>query len=356
MKAFLPKCLPVAFSFLFVISACKKSDQPVANEEMTWKAIPMPADAMMDTGMSYTLSLPPSGMVYLTCSDHIFSSDDAGATWNESFYPVNYFPNGDTVSGVLSIAPNGVLYSSASVTWGGGAQSALLRSFNGGMSWGIVQIPGANGSNAAIGTPAFGSNGAVYLAVANSIYVSGDNGSTWAAILTISVGNSISSVAAAPDGALYAAIPGIGVLRSGNNGTAWDTVNTGLPSFAATTAPNILGISPAGVVYLEMPSANLDSATAGSGLYYSNNGGALWHQSNSGLPTNATVQAIHFLKNNSVLATTANACYISADGVSWSTYDLSMPTDEYRVMGVDAQQNLYIGDNDGLYKTVQPID
>jgi photosystem II stability/assembly factor-like uncharacterized protein len=352
MKTFLPKCLPAAFALFVLFSACKKSDQPLSNEIMTWKAISMPSDAMMDTDMTYNLSLPPSGTMYLTGCNRIYASDDGGTTWKESYYPVNAFPN-DTISGVLGVSPNGVLYSSASMAWSGGVQSALHRSRDGGTSWDILQIPGGN--NTAISTPAFNNKGDVYLGIGNSVCVSGNNASSWSAILTTDPNNGVPSVVVAPEGTLYVGIANLGILRSSNNGATWDTVNAGLPSFAANVSPNILGISPAGVVYLAMPSTNTDSAAAGI-LYYLNDGGARWQQGGNGLPNVASMQSMFFLKNGNAFAVTPSGCFTSTDGVNWSTFDLAMPTNEYRVMGVDARQNMYIGDNDGLYKTVQPVD
>jgi photosystem II stability/assembly factor-like uncharacterized protein len=352
-------------ALLAIIPACKDNDDPVnANNEASWVSVSLPNSIYQTPNTLYNIYFPASGMLYVASYNHLFSSSDGGTTWSDSHYPTNIDGSGDSLSGPLGVSPNGTLFTVISVTPGlngpSSTESKLYRSIDAGASWQEIQAPAGNGNDPYLGLPAFNTNGTAYITAHGNLYASADNGATWSLILSTNIsGNGEPTINVAPNGTLYACITNSGLLRSTNGGTTWDTVNAGLPSFTAAliTEPNIVGISPSGTIYSEIYIQHAAGNSYVNTLYYSNDGGTTWQEAGDGIANNANVSSMLFLKNNSVIATTAFGDFVSTDGINWMVYDINKPGNNAGLLGIDAQQYLYAENYLGaLFKTAKPLD
>jgi photosystem II stability/assembly factor-like uncharacterized protein len=343
------------------ISACKKNDDPVSNDEVTWKGLNLPAAVTQNQNPSFNLYTPSGGGLYLTSYGNLYRSNDNGDSWSQLPFPMTAFPPyADSSSGYLTVAPNGVLFSSNGVNYSNGSgpmgsKFVLYRSLDGGATWQNVAIPG--GMNNRMSPPICASNGTVYLALSNTIYSSTDNGTSWTTFVTVTAPV---NVAVAPSGTVYIMANNVGIMRTSNNGATWDTVNTGLPTFTPypQNEPFIVGISPSGTVYAEIYPLDAQGNMAGTGstFYYSTNSGTTWQVENNGIASSANVQSLYFIGDNKVIANTAMGNFISNDGITWSGYSIDMPANGAHLMGLDGQNYLYAGFFEGIFKTAKPLD
>lgn len=126
----------------------------------------------------------------------------------------------------------------------------------------------ANQVDAVVGLAYEAGSNALLKADARTLYRSSDGGKTWQKLTEAPVeGGQISSLAASPaaQGVLYVAGPGLGVLRSDDDGKTWSERNEGLPSreIIAVTAHT----TQAETVYAVLKD---------QGIYRSQDGGKSW--------------------------------------------------------------------------------
>ncbi|NGO55159.1 WD40/YVTN/BNR-like repeat-containing protein [Allomesorhizobium camelthorni] len=125
--------------------------------------------------------------------------------------------------------------------------------------------------------------GALLKSDGEAVYRSGNNGDTWQAIpLPPSANGSIAAVAtpAKRSGVVYVAGPGLGVLRTEDDGASWVALNTGLPSTKVTAFTAHAALPEA--IYAFVPE---------SGIYRSQDAGKSWKLMDRG-PEN-TRQLLH---------------------------------------------------------------
>ena len=132
---------------------------------------------------------------------------------------------------------------------------------------------------------ATGGGGRLLKAYPQSLYASRDGGKSWQEIplpRSIQRGR-VAAVAAAPTaaGTLYIAGPGLGVLRTTDEGATWVTLNGGLEDLS---------------IEAFAPHAKLDqtlyTAVAGRGIYRSEDGGKHWKRMDQG-PGGTVRQLVH---------------------------------------------------------------
>lgn len=182
----------------------------------------------------------------------------------------------------------------------------------------------------------------------NGIYRSDDSGSSWAAL---------SSSPAGPNGAkvynvralfyntnvvrLLATVEGAGVFISEDAGATWIASNSGLPANPAPSAgmsfENTLSL---GTLYL---------AIDGSGVYKSNNRGNSWTLAFAPDVLPATRQ-ISVAKGVLVAQTYAGLLKSSDSGVTWQKAGAGLPGGWTNNLKLDNADNLYASAADGVYK------
>ena len=114
----------------------------------------------------------------------------------------------------------------------------------------------------------------IFSGSANGVYYSTNDGSNW----TISGLSNQNVLTLAVSGSnLFAGTNGSGVFLSTDNGTSWAAVNTGLANLNVTS--------------LAFSGENLVAGTNGGGIFISANSGTLWTTGNPGL-TNLFVQTL----------------------------------------------------------------
>ncbi|HVB78742.1 MAG TPA: hypothetical protein VNE82_02195 [Candidatus Binataceae bacterium] len=126
----------------------------------------------------------------------------------------------------------------------------------------------------------------IFKATAENLYRSGDEGRTWTAVTLppAAARGRIAAVAVSAGNkpALYVAGPGMGVLRSDDDGRAWTSRSKGLPSDNNIVALAAHAAQP-GTVYVDV---------AGHGIFRSMDGGARWKLMDRG-PRERIVRFIH---------------------------------------------------------------
>ena len=97
---------------------------------------------------------------------------------------------------------------------------------------------------------------------------------------------------------VFAGTSEAGVFLSTNNGTSWNSVNTGLTSLS--------------VISLTVSGTDLFAGTAGGGIFFSTDNGGNWTPLNNGL-TNMSVEAI-LVNDANLFAATYGGVFLSTDG------------------------------------------
>jgi hypothetical protein len=176
-----------------------------------------------------------AGLAANGAQDFLRSTDD-GATWT-SIGQTNYFP--------LALSDDGTVYVRAG--------AGLARSDDGGTTW--TTLPGPPVTPAVLA--AKGKN--VFAGTSNGIFRSDDRGASWIpangsvaqGALTTRAGLLVvdmSSTALSPNGDLYVGAPGVGFLRSVDDGASWSVVKVGFvpTSCVVTEAAGLMCIGSGG--------------------------------------------------------------------------------------------------------------
>ena len=204
------------------VVGCKSSTESSTGATLIWQQIADPNDSTI-------ISFAPSGTtIYaLTSAGAVFRSTTDGDAW------VNVSPDH-----IFGIACNGTSIFAA------GQQTGVLRSTDNGDTWKLVL-----GLSNNLTPPTLAANGATIFAGMSkkpyglSIFRSDDNGDTWAeadsglssyqGVVTFGINTNAIFAETYPSSAkLY---------RSTNNGTAWSQIDTSEPSFYGVTAFTVSG-------------------------------------------------------------------------------------------------------------------
>ncbi len=174
------------------------------------------------------------------------------------------------------------------------------------------QTPGGNSASQAgpVMSLAVDAMDGSLLKAADGLFRSSDRGQTWqplripADLHPDSIQHVATSVAA--PSSLYAAGPGVGIVRSDDSGKTWRIVSTGLPTQEVT----------AFTVHSFRPDT-LYAWIAGQGIFRTEDGGGRWQKMDAG-PVGAVVALAHSTLDGSMntgwlYAATPNGPYLSMD-------------------------------------------
>ena len=272
----------------------------------------------------FQVAAPAPGRIYLlgwTADDNCqgaSSADfarslDGGQTWQrvtvtcDQHYPDRMFVNPNN--------PDQIFLSAT--TYG----PVTYASIDGGLTWQVLEL---NGNPFAIVDIAFdpAHPGRLFVATSDStLWTSANDGAEWSACGQISATPIYPYLLQFSQGNLYMLTQGWGtpsdpswhVYRSQDQCASWWKALDGLPSFAQT--------------FLADPHSpeKLVAATRGYGIYRSNNGGATWQESNTGISSPARVETLALSASDPKVILAAGtwprpAVYRSTDGgLSWST-------------------------------------
>jgi hypothetical protein len=169
------------------------------------------------------------------------------------------------------------------------------------------------------------------------VFISSDNGASWAPVNTGLGNRVVGALAVGPNGAggtnLFAGTyyEG-GVFRSSNNGTSWTQVNTGLTAvyvWALAVNPNGAG------------GTNLFAGTEG-GVFRTNDNAASWTQVNTGL-TSLDVRSLAFSGANVFAGTYGGGVFRSSNsGISWTEVNTGLTNTNVFALAVTGS-NLFAG-------------
>ncbi len=193
----------------------------------------------------------------------IYASTDYGTTWKQSTDGLPELPGVGGLYAIFRIIAlnNGTIFA---LTQGG-----VVRSTNDGASWVIVGVETLPvGLATSLSST---SSGKIFLATADGLYTSIDNGDTWISQKNMNGLNTKTSRLVATSDlnaeVLMSAVDGL--WFSNNDGVSWKKIRDAIPDNAAVAILNEQG------KYLE--------GTDRSGIYFSNNGGDSWSFRNNGL-------------------------------------------------------------------------
>ncbi len=137
----------------------------------------------------------------------------------------------------------------------------------------------------------------------DGIYLSTDNGGTWAQVTGLPINLTIYSLAIS--GSNTFAGTNKGVYLSTDNGNTWNAVNTGIPDTTISS--------------LTVSGSNIFAGTEFNGIYLSSDNGNSWNAINTGMPTHTTVQSIAISGSNIWAGTHGDGIYLSTNnGSNWT--------------------------------------
>ena len=281
----------------------------------------------------------------------IYRSTDNGDNWTN----IN---NGVNVSDIraISISSNGDIF--IAVHDGSGK---IYRSMDNGNSW-IQTITGLSVLNFRCLT--INLNRHIFVGTDSSIFRSIDNGNNWTEINnglpTPTHSIIVRSLAASPNGDMFAGLNTDGIYKSTNNGNNWFEVNQGLTDysieaivtnsngyiFTGTSLEGIFRSIDNGNNWIQInnglavtsdinaiafsTNGNIFAGTGGGGIYYSTNNGDNWEQKNQGL--NRTAVSEIAVNSNNEIFTSASGTGIfrsTNNGDYWIPCNLGLPNNAF---------------------------
>jgi hypothetical protein len=167
------------------------------------------------------------------------------------------------------------------------------------------------------------------------VYLSGNNGTTWTPVNTGLTSLDISSLAVSGSNIFagtrnpYGGIGGIFI--SSNNGTTWTAVNTGLTNLDIST--------------LTVSGLNIFAGTFGGGVFLSTNNGTSWTGVNNGLVNYIQSFAI---SGNNIFAGSYGGVYLSTNnGNSWTSVSKGLPSKSTIQSLAISGTNIFAGTDSG---------
>lgn len=224
-------------------------------------------------------------------------------------------------------------------------------------------------------------NGNILAATEDGVYLSNDNGATWAASGLFN--KEVRVLTRANDGSIFAGTWGFGVYKSVDNGSTWQVINGGISSMnirtitAANNGYVFAGTFDGGLfrtvnggqdwirlnigydfIYSLGVSTNdvVIAGTYGNGLYRSTNYGDSWIKVNAGINSKYIYSINADANNNVFVSTWAGGVYVSQDnGANW--LQAGMSGFEVSSMTINSSDNtLFAGTGKGsIYKMVDGV-
>ena len=234
------------------------------------------------------------GVIVVATDLGMYQSSNGGGTWTM------------TLSGNISWASRSLANSSTIYAMTG---SFSYRSTDGGATWNTSGSVGRSGGRI-VADPLTAST-AYVAGAANTVYKTIDGGATWTPINTGLSSNTIQSLIASPDGALYMDASNT-IYKSTNQGASWTTLTSGVVCCAVL---NGLAVSQSN------PSVLYRVTNNNAFVYASVNGGATWTTTTGALPAGISYSVAVSPTNSAVVyASTVNppGLYLSNDsGATW---------------------------------------
>lgn len=245
----------------------------------------------------------------------LYRSEDAGQSW-QAAYAALKLDEPLTTTAVAAAALNVFA----------GAKGGILRSSDGGEHWFTALLPPPAPLVSALAvSPDFDEDGVLVAGTAeDGVFVSTDRGQQWIpwnfGLLDLNVYAAMFSPAFAVDQAIYLGTE-TGVFRSRNGGRAWRPL-----SFPMDAAPVLsLGYSPG---FHE--DRRLFAGTETNGLYISNDGGDHWEP--AGQPLNRGMVNAIFTAEAEIWILLDDGLMVSHDrGQSWAAHRAAFPEDGHAV-------------------------
>jgi hypothetical protein len=270
-----------------------------------------------------------SGVFYSTLSDSL---------WHE----VN--------SGLSSRQVDALFARSRTDVWAGTDGGGMFHTLNAGGSW--TQVDGGllRTDIFALGVSPTASHVYSGAGFGDQFWTSTNQGGAWTRAAGLqSIHNSVQAIAngAGSPSVVYAAITGVGVLKSFDNGASWvnpdsstQTLNQGLGALASHP------VNP-GVLY----------AGATSGVYKSINGGSTWMFASTGLPAQAHIKSLGLnpLKPDTLYAGTDSlGLFLSMNGgATWGAVGAGIPSPYIRDIACDPVTSgvVYVATDAGIFRS-----
>ena len=168
-----------------------------------------------------------------------------------------------------------------------------------------------------------------------NIYLSQDNGSSWAYIDSGLTSSDI-NVIMAYNNKLYIGTYGSGIFTSSDYGKTWNS------SGATLTNPYVYSLA--------VFDSTIFAGTWGNGVFVSTDYGTTWKQSNNGL-TNLNVRALGVKGNRLFAGTWGDGIYLSDDyGASWTKSNNGINKLFIYTIASDGP-NVYFGNDEGVYSS-----
>jgi photosystem II stability/assembly factor-like uncharacterized protein len=290
----------------------------------------------------------------------VLKTTDGGTSWSAANFGLpNDTPNGfyGTSVNALAIDPQNTstVYAAVNNMNGLSPSDGLFKSTDGGASWNALK-PGPLCCVFALAIDPQ-SPSALYAVLGpdvspgpfSRLFKSTDAGESWAdtglpRVLAVAI-DPLDS------GRLYAGTDGGGVFRSGDGGTSWSAINSGLRAsgvYNLVTDPQNTSTLYATVSACCPPSA---------GLFKSTDGGTSWSLASSGLPENVVGPPAIDPQNPSTIYTGGwdwAGVFKSTDGgVSWSAANSGLNLQVVSTLVIDPQNSstIYAGGWRGLFKS-----
>jgi photosystem II stability/assembly factor-like uncharacterized protein len=215
---------------------------------------------------------------------------------------------------------------------GTNGNGGIYKSTDSGLNW-VLSNTGLEKKYSVFSFCMLGSN--IIAGTSNEIYLSSNNGALWQNITPAN--NSADVKALAYDGTyLYAALNGVGVARSSNQGAIW-SINTGITDktiFAMLAANNKIFI-----------------ATNTSGILASSDRGVNWQEANIGITNKNSFRSFTTIGTDIYTCSYGSGIYKSVDnGVTWVAVNNGLSSNNARKIYAHGS-NLYVSVDGGIFKS-----
>lgn len=276
----------------------------------------------------------PVNSVFASVDSVVFRTADNGNTWQRT---------GNIPHTELSPFVVKSLYTSSSTfIFAGTSGSGIYRTMNEGASW--VQV---GAENETIYSFVENKSGHLYASGNNTVYLSLDGGSNWAATPGIIPGNWFSSLAIGPGGRLFVAMvnrfASTHVYSSTDEGQTWQP--SGLASDPVTA-----------LLYDDNDTLFAGTASFfgnGGGVYRSADSGATWSEVSSGL-LDKDIRSLVRNGSGHIFAGTANGVFRTTNnGDTWEEQNTGLASRSIQSLSLDFNGVLYAGVfTGGVFKTL----
>jgi len=164
----------------------------------------------------------------------------------------------------------------------------------------------------------------VFVGTDNGLYRTPDAGFTWQATSLLGPVRQY-VISSKPNSTSYA-LTAAGLFASSDNAQNWRRIDTALPKITVRQSGRTAAAVPPTIDQILLSKGDfLLAFTAEKGVFRSTDGGATWMDANQGLPTDSRFFSA-FDGPSGILIGSNGAVYRSADGLSWRSVALSLPT------------------------------